>query len=239
MKSRFLLLATNPPFGSNKYRWNNEIAESLPYEVLAEISLRGSGDTADPSELFFFRTLDLLVPGGLSRSCCPMASSSRKALGAVAIYERVREASLHVAAIVSLPSVTFALGGTVAKTSFVIVQKQVEPEDKPLYVAVAHHVGFVKRGKKRADDPSGNDLLTIAEEFGSDTPTVGRLVESWRNHESFAVARLIHTLENGTSSHKQTPLAKLVEMVRNFQTGAGTKARSCFHVSVLDVDATG
>lgn len=240
LKSRFLLLATNPPFGSNKYRWNEGLAESLPYEVLLAIGVRGSSDTADPSELFFFRNLDLLAPGGALAIVLPdgvvQSEDFRKALS---VYERVRKTHLHVAAIVSLPPVTFALGGTVAKTSFLVVQKQEQPEDEPLYVAVAHHVGFLKRGKKRADDLLGNDLVKIADEFGTSRPSVGRLVGGWRKHDALVPARLMHAIENGVASGKTTRLADLVEMARDFQKGAGDKVGGHFHVSVLDVDVTG
>lgn len=240
MRSRFLLLATNPPFGSNKYCWNKELTESMPYEVLAAIGLKGSGDSSDPSELFFFRNLDLLAPGGALAIVLPdgvvQSEDFRKAL---TIYERVRSTHLHIAAIVSLPSSTFALGGTVAKTSFLTVQKQEDPKDKPLYVAVAHHVGFVKRGKKRADDPNGNDLVKIAQEFATKNPTLGIPVECWRRHESFVATRLMQAFENGITSDKKTLLADLVEMVRDFQKDSGMKAGERFHVSVLDVDETG
>lgn len=240
LKGRFLLLATNPPFGSNKYRWNKEIAESLPHEVVAAIGMRGSGDTADPSKLFFFRNIDLLAPSGALAIVLPDGIvQSEDFKHAIAIFERVRKASLHIAAVVSLPSVTFALGGTMAKTSFLIVQKQEEPRDKPLYVAVAHHVGFVKRGNKRADNPSGNDLMRIADEFGSSRPGIGRSASCWRNHESFIVARLMHALEDGTTSGKKTLLADLVSMIRDFQKDWGVKDGERFHISVLDVDATG
>lgn len=240
LKSRFLLLATNPPFGSNKYRWHRELAESLPYEVLTAIGVRGTGDTADPSELFFFRNLDLLAPGGALAIVLPDGVvQSEDFRDALSVYERVRKTHLHLAAIVSLPSMTFALGGTVAKTSFLIIQKQEESKDTPLYVAVAHNVGFVKRGKKRADDPRGNDLIKIADEFGTNRPSVGRLVGCWRKHESFVAARLLHALENGTSAHKQTLLADLVEVARDFQKDSGVKTGKHFHVSVLDVDETG
>lgn len=236
LKSQFLLLATNPPFGAGKYRWNKELGEVLPYEVLATIGMRNPGDTADPSELFFFRNLDLLAPGGALAIVLPdgvvQSDAFRQAL---AVYERVRKINLHVAAIVSLPPVTFSLGGTVAKTSFLIVRKQVECEDRPMYVALAHHVGFVKRGKKRGDDPKGNDLLKIADEFGADAPVFGRTVDCWRAQDSFIAARMMHMPEE--SSGKQMPLADLVKMVRDFKNGSGTWER--FHVSVLDVDATG
>ncbi len=159
--------------------------------------------------------------------------------------------SLHVAAIVSLPAVTFSLGGTVAKTSFVVVQKQEESREKPLYVALAQHVGFVKRGKKRADDPRGNDLVKIADEFGKASaasaplilasrseaqPELGRLVGCWRGHDSFVAARLWRGQENGSASRPETPLSDLVETIRAFKTGGPGEG---FHVSILDVDATG
>jgi hypothetical protein len=240
LRSRFLLLATNPPFGSGKYRWNRELAESLPYEVLAAIGVRGHGDTADPSELFFFRSLDLLAPGGALAIILPdgvvQSEGFRKA---ISVYERARQAHLHVAAIVSLPSVTFSLGGTVAKTSFLVVQKAEQPNEKPLYVAVAQHVGFVKRGKKRANDPKGNDLVKIAEEFGGGCPVLGRMVGCWRTQGSFVATGLLHTVEAGSSSGEEARLGDLVEMVRRFKNDGGDEVVERFHVSVLDVDATG
>jgi type I restriction enzyme M protein len=236
LKGKFLMLATNPPFGAGKYRWNKELGEALPWEVLSAIGMRSQGDSADPSELFFFRNLDLLAPGGVLAIALPdgvvQSGDFHKAL---AVYEKVRKTKLHVSALVSLPSVTFSLGGTVAKTSFLIVQKQVERLDKPIYAALAHHVGFVKRGKKRGDDPEGNDLIKIAAEYGTDAPVLGRVVECWRTHDSFIAAKMMHV--EGESSGKTTPLSELVKMMRDFKQSHGTGDR--FHVSVLDVDATG
>lgn len=240
LKSRFLLLATNPPFGSGKYRWNKQLAESLPCEILATIGMRNVGDGADPSELFFFRNLDLLAPGGALAIVLPdgvvQSDAFRKAL---IVYERVRKAQLHVAAIVSLPAVTFSLGGTVAKTSFLVVQKQEAADDRPLYAALAHHVGFIKRGKRRADDPHGNDLLQVAKEFGSRHPILGRMVGCWRTHDSFVAAKLMHFVEQGTPSDRESSLVDLVRMIRDFKNGDGGAATERFHVSVLDVDSTG
>ena len=183
LQGRFLLLATNPPFGSGKYHWNKELAESLPLEVLAVIGMRKPGDTADPSALFTFRNLDLLAPGGALAIVLPDGIVQSEVFREIlSVYEHIRRVHLHVAAIVSLPPVTFALGGTVAKTSFLVVQKQAEVSNRPLYVAVAEHVGFRKRGKKRAEDPKGNDLAAIAAEFGLNDPVLGRWVNCWRTH---------------------------------------------------------
>jgi type I restriction-modification system DNA methylase subunit len=239
LNSRFLLLATNPPFGSNKYRWSPALAESLPAEVLTAIGMRGTGDSADPSELFFFRNLDLLAPGGALAIVLPdgvvQSEDFRKA---VSIYEQVRNCNLHLAAIVSLPAVTFALGGTVARTSFLIVQKQDDSKDRPLYAAVAHHVGFVKRRKARANDPAGNELEKIASEFASGQPTLGRLIGCWREYQSLVPAALMHSPQPRATTNKQT-LADLVEMTRDFRKSSADSEEECFHVSVLDVDATG
>jgi len=238
--SRFLLLATNPPFGSGKYRWNKELAESLPAELLRAVGLRGPGDSADPSELFFFRNLDLLAVGGALAIVLPDGVVQSKGFrNALAVYERVRKAHLHVAAIVSLPAVTFSLGGTVAKTSFVIVRKEAEVTNRRLYVAVAHHVGFVKHGKKRADDPRGNELVKIAAEFESARPVLGRVVDCWRSHDSLVAARLMHAQEKEAPRALQRRLSDLAEMVRDFQNDRGERAEKRFHVSVLDVDSTG
>src|SRR5205807_2127675 len=91
----------------------------------------------------------------------------------------------------------------------------------------------------RADDSNGNDLVKIADEFVSGQPAFGRMVDCWRAHDSFVAARLMHALENDSSSGKETRLADLVEMARDFQNGRDDKAGERFHVSVLDVDVTG
>ena len=238
LRSRFLLLATNPPFGSGKYRWNEALAEALPYEVLAGIGMRRHGDSADPSALFFFRNLDLLAPGGTLAIVMPdgivQSEGFKKTL---AVYEQIRSTRLHVAALVSLPPVTFSLGGTVAKTSFLVVQR--DGKDGPLYVASADHVGFVKRGKKRADDPKGNDLVKIVDDFRSATPSLGRLVGCWRIHDSFVAAKLSHALLCCPASVTERSLSESVEMVREFNNHWERNGSERFHVSVLDVDSTG
>jgi hypothetical protein len=239
LRERFVLLATNPPFGAAKYRWSKDIADVLPAELLLAIGMRGKGDGADPSELFFFRNLDLLAAGGALAIVLPdgvvQSDGFRKALE---IYEHVRRTRIHVAAIVSLPAVTFSLGGTVAKTSFVIAQKDSECRNKPLYVAIASHVGFLKRGKKRADDPNGNDLSAVAREFGSQNTSVGCVVKCWRAHESLVPARLMHAHTNGQRSSEEARLCDLVRVTREFTGKPGDRAGS-YHISVLDVDETG
>jgi hypothetical protein len=69
-------------------------------------------------------------------------------------------------AVVSLPRDTFALSGTVAKTSFVCFQKRAPGvEQRPVFVAVADHVGYLKKGLVQVPDPEGNDLPIIAQTY--------------------------------------------------------------------------
>src|SRR5262249_30275886 len=134
LRSRFLLLATNPPFGAGKYRWNERLKESMDSLILEQIGVATAGQATDPSGLFFFRNLDLLAPKGVLAIVLPDGVvQSTRFCRALRLYEQVHDTALHVAAVVSLPAVTFSLGGTVAKTSFVLIQK--DQENAPLYAA--------------------------------------------------------------------------------------------------------
>jgi type I restriction enzyme M protein len=72
-----------------------------------------------------------------------------------------------VKAVVSLPTQTFAISGTGAKTSFLYLQKKHHLADPqgPIFMAVAEHVGYIKKGNTEVPDPEGNDLTAIAEAY--------------------------------------------------------------------------
>ncbi|HUB10232.1 MAG TPA: hypothetical protein VMB50_24725, partial [Myxococcales bacterium] len=59
---------------------------------------------------------------------------------------------------------TFSFAGTGAKTSFLYLQKKRHPAEKqgPVFMAVAEHVGYLKKGKTEVPDPQGNDLVAVA-----------------------------------------------------------------------------
>ena len=65
---------------------------------------------------------------------------------------------------ISLPTETFSIAGTGAKTSFMYLQKKRHPAEKQgsVFMAVAEHVGYMKKGKSEVSDPAGNDLMPIA-----------------------------------------------------------------------------
>jgi hypothetical protein len=69
---------------------------------------------------------------------------------------------VQIEAVVSLPTVTFSLGGTTAKTSAVFLRKGVK-HGLSVYVARADHIGYLRQAGAMVPDPHGDDLPAIAE----------------------------------------------------------------------------
>jgi len=69
-----------------------------------------------------------------------------------------------------LPTETFSIAGTGAKTSFLYLQRKRHPAEKQgsVFMAVAEHVGYLKKGKSEVPDPAGNDLVPISAAFCAD-----------------------------------------------------------------------
>lgn len=237
---RYRALATNPPFGTGKYRWTPSLQHALGAELLAAVGMRGAGDVCDPAVLFLFRCLDLLASEGVLAIILPdgiiRASSFKETL---LCYERARACHLNLLAVVSLPTVTFSLGGTVAKTSFLLARKSRNASDAHLYVAQASHIGFRKRGNRRTSDPAGNDLAGILDDYLKRRERKGRWLSSgWRDAEQLTPSLLLSN-SNAPQAGKTAPLSRLTRLRRERGDG-GTRARSAwYHVSVLDVDSTG
>jgi type I restriction-modification system DNA methylase subunit len=235
MRGRFGLLATNPPFGAGKYGWNPQLTENVDANVLRAVGMRGTGDSADPAELFLFRNLDLLAVGGALAIVLPDGVvQSRGLVQAFKEYERSRCTRIEIEAIVSLPVATFSLGGTVAKTSFCIVRKLSSLSPRKIFVGAAEHIGFTKRGNRRLTDPKGNQLLAIAAEYRSRS---GVYTGSWREKDRIVASAEIH---EGTHHKDAKPLSTLVDVVKDFaDLNKIISAGQHFHVSVLDIDDTG
>lgn len=236
-RGRYAIIATNPPFGSGKYAWSTALEDTLGRGILASIGMERAGDTSDPAELFFFRCLDLLAVGGILAVVLPdgvvTGLKFRRSLDA---YERLNDdCVLELLAFVSLPAATFSLGGTVARTSFLVVRKTQEDGQSPLYVAKANHVGFLKRGKHRVPDPGGNDLVRIVREYGLGPPASESWVRSWREYD-----RLMPSMgqASGLPKGEGTALTSMVRL-KNDRGRQCEGTRCWYHVSILDVDETG
>ena len=131
---------------------------------------------ADPAALFIDRNLQLLKPGGRLLIVVPdgiLCNYTDAHIREYIMGTKEEESGAFlggkavVRAVVSLPTETFSIAGTGAKTSFLYLQKKRHPADMQgaIFMAVAEHVGYLKKGKTEAVDPEGNDLLGIAEAF--------------------------------------------------------------------------
>jgi type I restriction-modification system DNA methylase subunit len=239
MRNSFALLATNPPFGTGKYQWNTRLSKSLPKEILQAVGLTSDG-AADPAQIFVFRNLDLLMPGGVLVIVLPDGLlQSKEFTESLRVYERCRNTQIQIVGIVSLPAVTFSLGGTVAKTTFVIFRRSKDGQKKtPTYLAHAQHVGFLKRNNRRTADPEGNELLAIAKEFCAHGERIGHFGRDWHDAERLTFAHLRTTIhESPCVSGCNVQLSKIVSPIReSIRVSGGIKH---FHISILDVDETG
>ena len=197
-------------------------------------------EATDPAILFVFRNLDLLVEGGVLVIVLPDGLlQSKEFAESLRVYERCRNTQIQVVGIVSLPAVTFSLGGTVAKTSFVLFKRSQGHKPAPVYLAHAHHVGFIKRSNRRAADPNGNELLPIAREFASHKEAIGHFGRDWHEADRLTFGELRTAGKITDSDVSRIQLNRLVSSVRESTKVVAIDGANTFHVSILDVDDTG
>ena len=154
------------------YSWTSDRNKKKPLE------------NADPASLFIDRNLQLLKPGGRLLIVLPdgiLSNSGDKYIREYLMGLKDEKAGEFfggkavVKAVVSLPTQTFAISGTGAKTSFLFVQKKgtymvgghtiTVDRQGPIFMAVAEHVGYIKKGNDEQPDPMGNDLKLIADAY--------------------------------------------------------------------------
>jgi len=184
---RFSMLLTNPPFGEGKYTSSKGLQKMRDHSQNLSLgwnwqeSKQKERTRADPALLFLDRNLQLLKPGGLLGIVLPdgLVEFSNQNLREHLFgkyspqTQRIEGGKASLKAIISLPKDTFAISGTVAKTSFVILQKNYEPSRAPdtIFFGNSHHVGFLKKGNRLVKDPLGNDLPRIFQNFCNGTIT--------------------------------------------------------------------
>ncbi len=224
LAGRFAAIGTNPPFGARKYPWSEELAEALGgLETVVGTTPESPGE---PATLFLLRNLDLLADGGALAIVLPSGPVHDPALvTALRAWEEARGRRLSVRGVIDLPTVTFTLAGTVARTSLLMITVGTEG---PLHVGVADAIGFGVKSRRRVDDGSPNDLARFVDAVLSDTPTDGLArLDDWRGAATLQPGALALTRTSGT------PLPELATVIRRFGPAGD------FHVSVLDVDAFG
>jgi type I restriction enzyme M protein len=180
LAGRVPLILTNPPFGEGQYDSAEGIARTAAVVPAVENRTR-----IDPSLAGLARALTLLAPGGVLGIVLPdgvLASPPVRALLAGPGVEPL--------AVVSLPPVTFALSGTVARTSAVFLRRTgvlgpdarltpgarpgraldpQRPDRRPsrrcpqrVVLARVGHVGYVIRAGRPVPDPAGDELPAVA-----------------------------------------------------------------------------
>lgn len=158
VRGKLRLILTNPPFGDGKYDSGLGIRRTSGwFRALA------GKQRIDPALAFVARCVELLADGGRLGIILPDGlvdgATLRNALLGV---DSVRIRDLSVEANVSLPTATFALAGTVARTSALVLRRQVANHGQ-IFLARAEHVGYLKHGSRSIADPQGDDLPAIAD----------------------------------------------------------------------------
>lgn len=185
LAGKFDIILTNPPFGSGKYDDPKGLAKMRRNDLGLELGWswtsgnrhkRKERPKADPASLFIDRNLQLLKPGGRLLIVVPdgiLCNSGDADIREYLMGIRDEETGEFLGgkallkAVVSLPTETFSIAGTGAKTSFIYLQKKRHPAEKQgsVFMAVAAHVGYLKKGKTEVPDPQGNDLVEVATQY--------------------------------------------------------------------------
>jgi hypothetical protein len=157
LRGTLRVILTNPPFGDAKY----DSPEGVARTRSALPSLRARS-RVDPALAFVARCLDLLADGGRLGIVLPDGLvDSRTLKDALLRHGETRLRDVFVEANVSLPTATFALSGTVAKTSTLVMRKGGAARSG-VFLARADHVGYLKQAGGAVPDPKGDDLEAIA-----------------------------------------------------------------------------
>ena len=231
---RYLFLATNPPFGTAKYALRPGALPWLDPVLLKEIAATGRGGAVDPAILFLIRNLQLLSTDGVLAIVLPDGIARAPMLrGLLQKFEIVHRCGVDLCASISLPVVTFMLGGTVAKTSFLILRKTAKARQFSTFVAQAKHVGFLKRGNRRAVDSHGNDLTRISQQFAQFRQK-GKLSAVGGSPNALSAAGGF----NAPPSDQVQTVGTFADLVK-VRAADPNQAERAFHISILDVDETG
>jgi hypothetical protein len=156
LSGRVPLILTNPPFGEGKYDSPDGVA--FAGTVLPRLAGRSR---IDPSVACLSRAVRLLAPGGVLGIVLPdgiLASAPVADL----LWGSSPTIDVTLLASVSLPTVTFALSGTVAKTSAVFLRRGPAPPRHRVALARVEHVGYIRQAGRATADPAGDELPRAA-----------------------------------------------------------------------------
>src|SRR5699024_5739326 len=145
------LVLTNPPFGGAKYK--DHVGIQRTREVFENLR----GRAIDPALAGTALSVNLVRPGGVVAIVLPDGI-----INSQPFVELTKTSDIQACAVVSLPTATFSLSGTMAKTSAVFLRKKGQWSARTA-IARIDHVGFKKQAGKPVPDPEGNDANAIPE----------------------------------------------------------------------------
>jgi type I restriction enzyme M protein len=173
LRGTLRVILTNPPFGEGKYDDPEGVARTQ--DALPSMRKRAR---IDPALAFLARCLDLLRDGGRVGIVLPDGLVDSKTLkDALLRHGTTRLSDVYVEANVSLPTATFALSGTVAKTSTVLMRKGGASRSS-VFLARAEHVGYLKQAGAAVPDPHGDELPLIGDSISRALRQPGPLATS-------------------------------------------------------------
>ena len=152
---RVPLILTNPPFGEGKY--DDPAGVAATASVLPRLAGRAR---IDPSVAGLARSIRLLAPGGVLGIVLPDGVIGSPAVRGSAVGHPLVDVTLLAS--VSLPTPTFALSGTVAKTSALFLRRAAPPRSHRVALARVDHVGYLRQAGRAAPDPGGDQLPAVA-----------------------------------------------------------------------------
>jgi type I restriction enzyme M protein len=189
---RIPVILTNPPFGENKYA----DPEGIRRTGLAIGSL-AQAQRVDPALACLVRSLQLLAPDGVLGIVLPNGVIESRAFNElIAARTGSLAGQVSVAANISLPTATFSLSGTVAKTSAVFLRRT-DRIDRVMLARV-EHVGFIRQAGRATADPGGNELPTVSTIFKESYPGGGDttlLIASTEPLVAIAAAESLQSLD--------------------------------------------
>ena len=255
---KFDLILTNPPFGEGKYVTASGLEKMRKQEQDVQLGWawkpgeykKKALHRADPALLFIDRNLQLLKPNGLLLIVLP--DGILEPAYAYAHEYILKKADLR--AVISLPRDTFAIAGTTAKTSFLCLQKRSTDGTKPgrVFMGVANHIGYLKKGTVEVLDPDGDDLPIIADYYNKFLNEEALQSRQELHHDPMIAAIPEEDLEDALTPHtyhsdrlyaKQTvaSLEEKLHLVQDVATLVNPrsglrKQETVYFISVLHVD---
>jgi len=149
LRGTLAAVLTNPPFGGGKY--DDVVGIERTRAIFPSVR---PNKPMDPAIAGLALSLELLRPGGVLGIVLPEGIVNGRQFGDI-----LSNPNFHVVASVSLPTVTFALSGTVAKTSAVFIRRT--PRGGRTVLARVDHVGFIKQAGRAVADPQGSEIPAV------------------------------------------------------------------------------